>query len=155
MAERVILSALPVVNHWLKLCHHSALQSFLIFPLLGLIAPLKVKGRENLTELKGPLLFAANHQSNLDAPVVLATLPLKWRFHTAVAAAADAWFAGKRRKTLVATLLFNGFPFSRTGSIRPSLEHCSRLLDRDWSILIFFEGDIIDTGQMEPFKSGV
>jgi long-chain acyl-CoA synthetase len=131
------------------------LQSFLIFPLLRLVTPLEVEGRDNLKGLQGPVLFATNHQSHLDTPVVLAALPVSWRRRTAVAAAADFWFAGGRVKKLLATSLFNAFPFSRTDSIRPTLEHCCWLLDRGWSVLIYPEGTRSETGQMAPFKSGL
>lgn len=130
------------------------LHSFLVFPLLRLVARLKVEGRDNLKGLQGPMLFAANHQSHIDTPIVLAALPARWRRQTAVAAAADFWFAGDRIKGLLASSLFNAFPFSRTGAIRPTLEHCCWLLDRGWSILVYPEGTRSDTGLMGPFRSG-
>jgi len=132
----------------------AVLQSLLVFPLLRLVASLKVDSREHLKGLHDPVLLATNHQSHMDTPVVLAALPLSWRRRTAVAAAADFWFAGGRAKRLLATLLFNAFPFSRTDSIRPTLERCSRLLDRGWSVLIYPEGTRSTTGRMGPFKSG-
>jgi len=133
----------------------AVLQSFLVFPLVRLVAPLRVEGKENLKGLRGPVLFATNHQSHIDTPVVLDALPVSWRRRTAVAAAADFWFAGGRVKRLLATSLFNAFPFSRTDSIRPTLEHCCWLLDRGWSVLIYPEGTRSETGQMAPFKSGL
>ncbi len=130
------------------------LQLFLVFPLLRTVAPLKVEGRENLKDLRPPVLFAVNHQSHLDTPTVLAALPITWRSRTAVAAAADFWFAAGRSRKLLATFVFNAFPFSRTDSIRPTLKHCCRLLDRGWSVLIYPEGTRSETGQMGSFKSG-
>lgn len=130
------------------------LQSSLLFPILRLVAPLEVKGRGNLEGLQGPVLFAANHQSHLDTPAVLAALPMNWRRCTAVAAAADFWFARGHIRKLLATSLFNAFPFSRTDVIRPTLEHCCQLLDKGWSILIYPEGTRSETGYMKPFRSG-
>ncbi|MBA7693644.1 hypothetical protein ES703_102232 [subsurface metagenome] len=142
------------LNHLVSL-GRAFLQSLLIFPLVQLVAPLRVEGKENLKGLRGPVLFATNHQSHMDTPVVLAALPVSWRRRTTVAAAADFWFAGGRVKRLLATSLFNAFPFSRTDSIRPTLEHCCWLLDRGWSVLIYPEGTRSETGQMAPFKSGL
>ncbi len=142
------------LNHLVGL-GRAFLQSLLIFPLVQLVAPLRVEGKENLKGLRGPVLFATNHQSHMDTPVVLAALPVSWRRRTAVAAAADFWFVGGRVKRLLATSLFNAFPFSRTDSIRPTLEHCCWLLDRGWSVLIYPEGTRSETGQMAPFKSGL
>jgi long-chain acyl-CoA synthetase len=140
--------------NWSVRLGRAALQSFLVFPLMHLVAPLKGEDKGQLKGLPGPVLFAANHLSHLDSPVVLAALPRRWRFHTAVAAAADVWFTAGRFKSVLAALLFNAFPFSRADSIRPSLEHCSRLLERGWSVLIYPEGTRSGTGQMGPFKSG-
>jgi long-chain acyl-CoA synthetase len=130
-------------------------QSIVLFPLMSLIASLKIEGRENLKALPSPALFVANHASHLDTPVILASLPIWWRNRTAVAAAADFWFDMGRSREFLATFLFNAFPFSRTDSIRPSLEYCARLLDKDWSILIYPEGTRSTTGKMGPFKSGL
>ena len=47
----------------------------------------------------------------------------------------------------------NVFPFAREGPVRSSLEHLGRLLDRNWSVLIYPEGDRYP-GVMGPFKSG-
>ena len=70
-----------------------------------------------------------------------------------MAAAEDYFF---RRPFLAAatSLLINGFPFSREGSIRPSLHYCGRLLDRGWSILIYPEGTRSTSGEIGEFKSG-
>lgn len=141
------------LNRTVRLCR-AVVQEFLVFPLLKLTAPIEVKGRENLRGLAQPVLFAANHQSHLDTPIILASLPGSWRRRIAVAAAADFWFAAGRSRTFLATLVVNAFPFSRTDAIRPTLEHCSRLLDRGWSVLIYPEGTRSETGEMGPFKSG-
>ena len=53
-----------------------------------------------------------------------------------------------------AGFFFNAFPFAQTGSIRPSMEYCGRLLDQGWSVLIYPEGARSETGGMDVFKSG-
>ncbi len=131
-----------------------AAQTFLSNTLLRCFAPAKVEGREHLAGLHGPVLFAANHQSHADTPVILAALPATRRRRTAVAAAADHWFDQGNPAGTAAAFLLNAFPFSRTDSIRPSLEHCARLLDKDWSVLIYPEGTRSPDGRMGPFKSG-
>jgi 1-acyl-sn-glycerol-3-phosphate acyltransferase len=121
---------------------------------MRVVASLEVEGSENLKALPSPALFIANHQSHLDTPVILAALPPHWRRRTAVAAAADFWFNTGRGREFLATFAFNAFPFSRTDSIRPSLEYCAWLLDKDWSILIYPEGTRSTTGHIGPFKAG-
>jgi len=72
----------------------------------------------------------------------------------AVAAAADYFFARPPLGSAVA-LLLNAFPFSRTSAVRPTLEHCARLLDQQWSILLYPEGTRSLTGAIGQFKAGV
>jgi long-chain acyl-CoA synthetase len=99
------------------------------------------------------VLLVANHASHLDTPSILRALPRPLRTRVAVAAAADYFF---RTRTLrVATpLLLNGFPFSREGAVRSSLEHCGELVDRGWSVLVYPEGTRSLTGELQPFRSG-
>ena len=41
------------------------------------------------TRLGGPVIFAANHQSHLDTPVILEALPPRWRYRVAPAMAKE------------------------------------------------------------------
>ena len=108
--------------------------------------------RSTWPSLRGPVLFASNHNVKLDSAVTLMALPSGWRRRLSPAAAADDIF-GPRIKGMANVLLGNAFPFAREGSIRASLEHLGRLLDMDWSILIYPEGGRYPEG-MQPFKSG-
>ena len=46
-----------------------------ILPLARVFAWLRVEGREHLRDLDGPVIFASNHQSLMDGPVIMAALP--------------------------------------------------------------------------------
>ena len=50
-----------------------------ILPLARVFAHVRVEGREHLRRLDGPVIFASNHQSHMDVPVILAALPGRWR----------------------------------------------------------------------------
>ena len=50
-------------------------QSVFLLPLARVFAWIHVEGLEHLRNLKGPVIFAANHQSHMDVPVILAALP--------------------------------------------------------------------------------
>jgi long-chain acyl-CoA synthetase len=50
-------------------------QATWILPLARAFAWARIEGREHLRDLDGPVLFAANHQSHMDVPVILAALP--------------------------------------------------------------------------------
>jgi long-chain acyl-CoA synthetase len=113
-----------------------------------------VSGVDRLARLEGPVIFVSNHASHFDTPTMLRALPDVWRRRVAVAAAEDYFFRNAALGTAVA-LVFNAFPFSRTGSVRATLDHCAWLMDRGWSILLFPEGTRSITGEMTDFKSGV
>ena len=56
----------------------------------------------------------------------------------------------------MAELLFNTFPFPRKEkeSIKTGLEYIGRLLDNEWSVVIYPEGQMSKTGELLPFKRG-
>ena len=72
----------------------------------------------------------------------------------AYAAAAEIVFT-RRWFGFMASLLGAAFPLSRDSAIRPTLEHLGSLLDRDWSVGIFPEGEQFVGEEMKPFQSGI
>ncbi|MDA0734283.1 MAG: AMP-binding protein [Chloroflexi bacterium] len=128
------------------------LQWTIVFPLMRLFYRLDVQGQVQLAGLRGPVLFAANHNMKMDNPLIVMAMPFSWRWRLSVAAAADDIF-GNRIWQVAAPLLGNGFPFSREGAVRPSLEHLGSLMDQGWSVLIYPEGRN-SYGEMESFKPG-
>jgi long-chain acyl-CoA synthetase len=113
---------------------------------------IRLNGTGNLARLPSPVIFAANHNFHFDAAVAVKAMPLKLRRRLAVAAAADLW-----TRTLwpyINTLVGNGFPFSRDGAVRPSLENVGRILDKGWSVFIFPEGKLTLGAEIQPFKGG-
>ena len=128
------------------------LQQGLVFPLITLAYGLKVSGKENLTGLNGPVLFASNHHLGLDNPLIFKAVTRRWRRRLAVAAAAELW--QNPIWWVLNPLLGNGFPIARTGPIRPSLENLGRIMDQGWSVLIYPEGVLTVGGPMKPFMQG-
>jgi long-chain acyl-CoA synthetase len=138
----------PVVNRIRQILHYP------IFGALSWLAPGRSSGRENLEGIDLPAILVANHVSHLDAPAITRALPAHLRRRLTVAAARDTrrdhpWLAS------AVSLLFNGYRFLRRGAIRASLERSCWLIDHDWSILLFPEGDRSSDGVMHPFKPGI
>lgn len=130
------------------------LRQLFLFPLLRLLAPLQVEGVEHL-QGEGPYIFAANHSSHADTPLVLAALPTSLRLRTRVAAAADYFFTNPWKGAFVSILL-NAFAFQRRGPGREaSLERPAQLLGHRKNLLIFPEGTRSKDGRLQPFKWGV
>jgi long-chain acyl-CoA synthetase len=146
-----------------------ASQAVGLLPLTRLFARIGVEGLEHLDEVGGPVIFAANHQSHLDTPVILAALPGRLRARVAVAMAKeffDAYFhpAGHTRRQrltdgvlyYLAAFFFNGFPLpQREAGARQSLRYIGDLLSDRWSVLIFPEGERTESGRIGTFRAGV
>jgi long-chain acyl-CoA synthetase len=140
-----------------------------ILPLANIFFSLEVEGREHLRALAGPIVFASNHQSHFDTPVILKALPTRWRRTIAVAMWKeyfDAHFFPERhtpheRLTTSAlyylvTCFFNAFPLPQSEpGTRQTLRHMGDLATDGSSILIFPEGFRTERGEISPFQPGI
>jgi long-chain acyl-CoA synthetase len=132
----------------------------LIIPLTRAFAWLKVSGLENLRDLKGPVIFASNHQSHFDAPAILAALPTRWRYRVSPAAAKEFFDMRSRFANALnyylASLVFNIFPLpQREAGAREAMRHAGALVAEGYSILIFPEGRRSEHGEIGQFQPGV
>ena len=143
-------------------CFTTAIRGFLqiiiLKPIVFFLAPTKIKGLNNIKHIKGPALFFSNHLSSIDTAIIYKALPHKIRKKTAVATATDVlyeaevpWIKYTRR---FIELLFFTIPFDREGQVKSSLEYIGRVIDREFSTLVFPEGHISRTGKIEEFKLG-
>ena len=140
-----------------------------VIPLFRGLLTLKVAGLENLQHLEPPVLFASNHQSDLDAPAIFTALPRRWRYRLAPAMSQDyfrAWIepgnaSFKERTSIMfqyflATGLFNAYPLpQRMAGVRRALKYTGELIDRGYCPLVFPEGIRTPDGAMHPFKTGI
>ena len=144
-------------------------QATWILPLARAFAWASIEGREQLRELDGPVIFAANHQSHMDVPVILAALPAAIRARVAPAMAKEFFrahffpegHAWTQRFTnsvnyYLAAFYFNAFPLpQREVGARQTLTYVGDLVGDGWSVLIFPEGERSDTGDIKPFRGGI
>ena len=140
-----------------------------IGPLTRAFAWIEVEGREHVNRVTGPVVFAANHQSHMDTPIVLAALPAARRYRTATAMAKEFFHAHffpdrhTRREWAtnsvnyyLAALFFNAFPLpQREAGTRQALRYIGQLIDRGESLLIYPEGRRSMEGEIEPFLPGI
>ena len=125
-----------------------------LLPLTRLVAWIRVTGLEHVAAIDGPVVFAANHQSFMDTPVILASLPPTRRYRVATAMAKEffaphfhpdrhtrrARFTNSLNYYLV-TALFNAFPLpQREGGTRHALRHAGELVGSGSSLIIYPEG---------------
>ena len=157
VAEKIATCKTQKAN-WATLCLTAwlgeALRQVLLFPVMHIFVTIKTINADKLTS-GGPYIFAANHSSHLDAPSILAALPLKLRMRLSVAAAADYFFS-RRWKALLDGLILNAFPFERKGpGCITSLAYTEHLLRQGRNLLIFPEGTRSRDGQIQHFKRGI
>ena len=129
-----------------------AIQRVVIFPVLRLLYGFRVVGALEIEGLEGPVLFVANHCLRLDNGILIRAMPVRHRKRLAIAAWEEMWrnFAYRITHPLVG----NGFPFSKEGAVRASLENMGRILDDGWSVLIYPEGELTVGGPMQAFRGG-
>ena len=140
-----------------------------ILPLGRLFAWMRVDGREHLRDLQTPVIFAANHQSHMDVPMIMAALPRRWRYRVAPAMAKEffkphffpeeygrlAWLTNSLNYYL-SSLFFNAFPLpQREAGARQTLRYIGEVLEDGFSVLIFPEGKRTDTGEIDRFRAGI
>ena len=150
------------------LVRRAALAAVLL-PLTRVFAWIRVEGLDRLAGVEGPVVYAANHQSHLDGPVILAALPRSRRHRVAIAAARE-WFAAhfhperhSRRQRFskglsyrLAVLCFNVVPLpQREAGARDTLRYLGELVEGGASVLIFPEGRRTREGEIAPFQPGV
>ena len=137
--------------------------------LARVFAHARVDGLEHLQGLSGPVVFASNHQSHMDVPVILSALPGRWRARVAPAMAKEffkahffpAGYTWRERFTnglnyYLAAFYFNAFPLpQREAGARQTLQYIGELTGEGWSILIFPEGLRSSTGDIKPFRGGI
>ena len=118
----------------------------------GLASP-QLRGDEQLVDVEAPVIFAANHASHVDTPLLLACLPLRFRHRTVVAAAAD-YFFDRRWKADAFSFLLGAIPIERTKVNRRSADLAAELLAEDWNLVIFPEGGRSPDGWAQEFRGG-
>ena len=122
-------------------------------PAARLLAPATVRGLEHLQHLDGPVIFAANHASHMDTPLLLTTLPVDIRHHTVVAAASD-YFFDRTWKSVLSSFALATIPIERSRVNRKSGDTAAELIEDGWNLVIFPEGGRSPDGWSQPFTAG-
>ena len=124
-------------------------------PLMSYIASPKRTGYDRLESLgkRQPVIFVANHHSHADTPLLLTSIPIKWRKRLIVGAAADYFFNSRIGGSLSA-LFIGAIPVERSKISRTSSDQIASLINRGWSFMVFPEGGRSPDGWGQPFRAG-
>ncbi|MCU1497725.1 MAG: 1-acyl-sn-glycerol-3-phosphate acyltransferase, partial [Acidimicrobiales bacterium] len=125
----------------------------LVRPLIAGLAQPERHGLDRLADLDGPVIFAANHHSHLDAGLLITSLPEPHRHQVFAGAAAD-YFFDNRLKATASALVLNAIPIERSKVTRTSADQAAELIDQGWSMVIFPEGGRSPDGWGQPFRGG-
>ncbi len=120
---------------------------------MTMLAAPTIRGLDRLADLEGPAVFAANHHSHIDTPLMLSAIPEPWRHHIVIGAAAD-YFFGNRVTAPLSALVIGAIPIERSKVGRKSADDAAALIDDGWSMLIFPEGGRSPDGWGQPFRGG-
>ena len=153
---------------WSRLAVYYAL----VWPATQLLGHPRIVGRENLRDLRGPVIVVSNHITRrADIGLILAALPMRFRHRLATAMGGETllkmrrppreWFFAKRwayqSGYFLVTGIFNVFSLPQLSGFRESFRFAGESVDRGYSVLIFPEGEVNNSedGAMAPFQSGI
>lgn len=125
----------------------------MVRPIMSGLAQPTRRGVDRLDGLEGPAVFAANHHSHIDTPLLLSSLPMPWRHRAVVGAAAD-YFFGTRITGTLSALVIGAIPIDRTKISRTSTDLARDLIHEGWSLVVFPEGGRSPDGWGQPFRGG-
>ncbi len=144
-------------RHPVSRAARAALVETVVRPVIaGLARPTRT-GLDRLESLdrldSGPVIFAANHHSHVDTPLLITSIPHPWRSDLVVGAAAD-YFFGTRLTAAASALVIGAIPIERAKIGRRSADLAADLVDDGWSLLIYPEGGRSKDGWGQPFRGG-
>ncbi|MGB0757768.1 MAG: AMP-binding protein [Patescibacteria group bacterium] len=127
---------------------------------------LKVKGKEHLQDIKGPVIFAANHADSMDAAAVFLALPRRIRYRTVTTALESIFFRNgssfmnmlRRVYYHYAARFFAAVPVTLDTEFRQTLTFLGGLVDKNYNIILFPEGDQArhkTEDVLDPFFAGL
>ncbi len=137
-------------------CGLRVILQYMFWGLARIWIRLRVRGTDHLKDIKGPIIFMANHTSYADPVVVAMALPFKLREKLAIAAAYDVLYDYYRPGAWLAELGFNAFSFPRKEQehVTVGLNNMGEMLDDGYNVLLFPEGRISENGKLQELKAG-
>jgi len=122
-------------------------------PVVNVFGSPTIVGTDRLRDVDGAVIFAANHHSHADTPLMMTAIPEPWRNRLFIGAAADYWFTNPLTSRLSA-LIIGAIPVERQRISRKAIDQSIELLKDGWSMLIFPEGARSPDGWARPFTAG-
>ncbi len=149
---------------WLRI----ALLYSIVLPAILIMGRPRIRGKEHLRKLRGPILFICNHVTMVDHALVLFALPARFRPKMVIAQDGELlreWLHPPKETGLFTRLLhllqyisvvlfFNVFSMPQKSGFRRSFRFAGEMMDRGYNLMVFPEGQRTRHGAMNPFMSG-
>lgn len=146
----------------------AVLYTIIFWPITHLLAHPRVRGRENLRGMRGPIFVVCNHITDEDIAWIMAALPARFRYRLSVGMDGErlramrhpsenrSWWSAilDRLAGFLLVLIFDVFPLPRRSGFRESFRFAGESVDRGFSILVFPEGKVTEDGTMQEFRGG-
>ena len=155
-------------QNWLVTALRIAVYYLLVWPATYLLAAPRIRGRENLRGINGPVPWfqscdLCGHRVDIGGAAGrfrhrLATAMRGERIATMLRPPAEMGLLERFSERLSYFLvfgLFNVFPLPREAGFRRSFAFAGDLADRGWNSLIFPEGITTPDGRIQPFRTGI
>ncbi len=150
---------------WFRVAFYYAV----VLPITSLLCWARVVGRENLRDVRGPVLFVSNHITYFDHALIMSALPGRFRRRLAIAQEGERlrhWRrppagtpALKRLRWLAqyfsVVVVFNTFSLPKASGFRRSFAYAGESVDRGYNLLVFPEGIRADAPGMNSFRGGI
>ncbi len=149
---------------WLRI----ALLYLIVLPATRVMGWPRIRGKEYLRNVRGPLVFICNHVTMVDHALVLLALPRRFRTRMAIAMDGEQlreWLHPQPGTGLLTRLLsllkyvsvvffFNVFSMPQKSGFRRSFMFAGEMMDQGSSLLVFPEGQRTKHGALNPFLPG-
>ncbi len=139
------------MSRLLRWVFYAVIVRFVVLFVLGL----NVRHRQRLPT-RGPAILTANHNSHLDAMVLISLLPLRLLGRVRPVAAAD-YFLSSGLRAWFATRIVGILPIARRRESPEDdpLAGCDAALARGEILIFFPEGTRGEPEQLAPFRKGI
>jgi long-chain acyl-CoA synthetase len=149
---------------WLR----TALLYSVVMPVIRVMGWPRVRGKEQLRNVRGPLVVVCNHVTKVDHALILFALPASLRAQIVIAQDGEVLRGLRHPPTETGSftrllyllqyigivLFFNVFSMPHTSGFRRSFAFAGEMIDRGWSLMIFPEGERTKQGAMNRFLPG-
>jgi long-chain acyl-CoA synthetase len=149
---------------WLRI----ALLYSIVLPAIRIMGWPRIRGKEHLRKLRGPVVFISNHVTMVDHALVLFALPARFKPKMVIAQDGELlreWLHPPKGTGLFTRLLhllqyisvvffFNVFSMPQKSGFRRSFGFAGEMMDRGYNLMVFPEGQRTTHGAMNPFMPG-